>query len=100
MPEYAGDKSLAWISFKTIDLMSCLEAAELFPPEMGTAIQESALALIGSGYVYPFASYYLARKGILPLLPNSVAAAYIRQTSPFDTQSSVWALLSSAKPEN
>jgi len=90
-PEYTGDRIKAWISFRTIDLLSSLAAIEALPGFWKENVISSALYLTRKGLVYPFASYELARRGYWISLEPNVASYYARVSSPWEIQSAVWA---------
>lgn len=92
-PEYPGDKSQAWISFRTIDVMSVLSALSFMPELDADAIRMSARALIASGAIYPFAMRQLLESGLDCLLEENVAHAYSRAGFPGESANSVWALI-------
>lgn len=91
-PAYAGDHILAWISFRTIDLVSVLAALDFMPELDRTAVLGSAAGLVARGGVYPFAAGALARHKRYPVFAPEVAVRYSRSGPPSDIASSVWAL--------
>ncbi|MFC7407833.1 hypothetical protein [Hydrogenophaga atypica] len=90
-PSYVGDKSLAWISFRTIDLTSVL-AARGYVAEVGDGFEVSARDLIMRGEVYPFAARSLAGDGTRPGYRSSVAHKYARSGAPWEIANVPWAL--------
>jgi hypothetical protein len=91
-PEYPGDKGLAWISFRTIDLFGVLSARFFMSSLQHQSLLDSASALVADGLVYPFAAGALARHGRFPLFEADVAARYARSGAPSDLSSAVWVL--------
>lgn len=91
-PEYAGDRSAAWISFRTIDLMSVLAGLDFMPELDATKLRESARRKIQGGEVYPFAARALADAGMKPGLTRAVAIKYARAGSPWEFANQPWAL--------
>ncbi|WP_156390423.1 hypothetical protein [Rhizobium sp. Root1203] len=90
-PEYTGDKSRAWISFKTIDTMSLLGSIDALPVSVRGNVLASAAHLIQLGRLYPFAAYELQRRGYKVNLDRDVALDYSRVSSPWELQNAVWA---------
>lgn len=90
-PDYVGDEIRAWISFRTIDIMSVLASLDTLPPSWRENVIMSALHLTHVGLVYPFASYELARRGYTVTLERDVALFYARVSSAWELQSAVWA---------
>jgi hypothetical protein len=91
-PEYPGDKGLAWISFRTIDVFGVLSAHSFMPSLQRGSLLDSAAALVAGGGVYPFAAGALARHDRFPLFEPDVAARYARSAAPSDLPSAIWAL--------
>ena len=91
MPEYAGDHIAAWISFRSIDVMSSLAAASHFGAAVQSNLQKSAAALIARGKLYPFVAYELKRAGLDVELPDAIIRRYIRVSSPWEIQNAAWA---------
>ena len=92
MPAYAGDKSLAWISFRTIDLMSVLSSLDFMPEINADSVIESAEACVRRGVVFPFAARELIEAGIEPRLRLSIATQYARSGAPWELANQVWSL--------
>jgi hypothetical protein len=91
-PSYVGDKSGAWISFRTIDLMSVL-AARGYVAEVGhEGFALSASDLISRGEVYPFAARSLDFKGARPGYLSTVAHRYARSGAPWEIANVPWVL--------
>ncbi len=93
-PAYPGDRLDAFISFKSIDVMSVL-SAERFSglatrPELIAGIRD----LVANGSVYPFVSASFVSRGYLPELQPNIGLRYARMTAPWEMQNAVWALLS------
>jgi hypothetical protein len=92
-PEYPGDHIKAWISFRSIDVMSNLAASELLPAWVKGNLVTSAAHLVATGKLYPFVNYELSRLGAPPVLNRDVALRYARINSPWELQSAAWAYL-------
>jgi hypothetical protein len=92
MPDYTGDKSLAWISFRTIDLMSVLSGLDFIPEINATKLLTSAEERVQRGEVYPFASRSLLERGLKPRLNVFVAQKYARSGAPWEFSNQPWAL--------
>lgn len=90
-PSYVGDKSPAWISFRTIDLTSVL-AARGYVAEVAHGFEASARDLIMRGEVYPFAARSLAMDGTRPGYRFSVAHKYARSGAPWEIANVPWVL--------
>ena len=90
-PAYPGDKGSAWISFRSIDVMSALAAAEQLPDRIAGRLYASAARLVEHGLVYPFVSYELQRAGFHALPDEKVARRYARISSPWEVQNAAWA---------
>ena len=93
MPEFAGDKIKAWISFRSIDAMSALAASAHLPAMRRSRILDSATTLVAHGKLYPFVAYELARQGAVVRLSPTVARQYARVSSPWEIQNAAWAAL-------
>lgn len=90
-PNYVGDHGKAWISFKSIDVMSALSAADGLDPAVRSALVNSATHLIQKGELYPFVSQELRRFDLLPQLDQSVARRYVRVSSAWEVSNAAWA---------
>ena len=91
-PDYVGDKSLAWISFRTIDLMSVLSGVDFLPDLDRGKLVTTAMARVENGEVYPFAARSLHDMGNSPGLMESVAHTYARSGAPWELSNQPWAL--------
>ncbi|HQZ06113.1 MAG TPA: hypothetical protein PLJ46_09585, partial [Burkholderiaceae bacterium] len=91
-PAYVGDKSIAWISFRTIDLMSVMASLDFMPNLDGEALKGSALDRLRDGDIYPFATRSLLDAGAQPGLNERVVHRYARTGAPWDISNQVWAL--------
>ena len=90
---YPGDKSKAFISFRSIDAMAVLAAETHSSRAASPRLVESMHRLVTLGHVYPFVAASFTKNGYRPALEARVARNYARLTSPWDLQSAVWALL-------
>ena len=97
MPKYSGDRGLAWISFRTIDLMSVLSALDFMTVTDRESLLDSAFNTVKEGGVYPFASRSLIALGKIPQVRMSVLERYFRATSPWELSNTPWALAMSVK---
>lgn len=88
---YAGDKSVAFVSFRTIDVMSVLKAERVSSRAANPKLVDSIATLVSDGLVYPFAAQSFARKGIYPRLKPAVALQFIRMSAAWDLRNAVWA---------
>ncbi|ACV33447.1 hypothetical protein [Accumulibacter sp.] len=91
-PSYVGDKSAAWISFRTIDLMSVLGARGYVAEAGGEGFAVSARDLIMRGEVYPFAARSLDMDGARAGYHSTVAHKYARSGAPWEIANVPWAL--------
>ncbi len=98
-PTYVGDKSEAWISFRSIDTMALIAASEHLDIPVRERLIASATNLVREGKVYPFASYELMRQSHYVLPERRVALAYGRTSAPWELQSAVWAITALAHEE-
>jgi len=92
MPAYAGDKVPAWISFRTIDLMSILAASDFIKTLDREKLLDSAQRLVEDGKVYPFAALELIRRGRAPAIDLTALQRYARAGVPSELASNVWAV--------
>ncbi len=92
-PAYVGDKSVAFISFRSIDLMSTMAAHRLSFLASEQTLRESMERAVARGHVYPFVAASFVEDGYRPALDIGVALHYARQTAPWELQSAVWAAL-------
>ncbi len=91
-PAYGGDKSAAWISFRTIDLTSILAARGYVAEAGGEGFLASARELVTRGDVYPFAARSLDKDGARPGYRTTVANRYARSGAPWEIANVPWAL--------
>lgn len=91
-PDYPGDKSLAWISFRTIDFMSILSSLDFIRDIDSDKLLRSAADRVKLGEVYPFASRSLVDRGLKPQLNVMIAHKYARSGSPWELSNQSWAL--------
>ncbi|MEZ5482021.1 MAG: hypothetical protein R3E73_07505 [Porticoccaceae bacterium] len=91
-PEFSGDYLKAWISFRSIDVMASLQAKRFDNDATKVKLESSALSLLKHGRVYPFVAFELSRSGVPLFMKKDVALRYSRISSPWELQSSVWAL--------
>lgn len=98
-PSYSGDHGLAWISFRTIDVMAVISAIPYVPDLNPTAVLDSASSLLHHGDIYPFAATALLRHNRYPLYAPEVAFRYSRSGSPSDIANSIWAIARSMEKE-
>lgn len=90
-PEYPGDRIKAWISFRSIDAMAALAAAEALTPEETDRLVYSASNLVRNGLLYPFVSYELMESGVFPSILRRISEGYARVSSPWEIRNAVWA---------
>lgn len=93
MPSYKGDHIKAWISFRTIDVMSCLAISENLDVFTRSNIIKSSAYLMATGKIYPFAGSELIRNGVQPFLQKNVVKDYIRVSSPWEFSNAPWAYM-------
>ena len=93
MKSYAGDRSNAWISFRTIDSMAILSGGKDIPGLVTDNLIKSILALTNKGLLYPFIIEELIPYNKIPSLDKKICNEYIRITAPWEIQNSVWAYL-------
>lgn len=92
-PQYEGDKGKAWISFRSIDVMSNLAGSKAFGSEINMGLLTSASHLVASGEIYPFVNYELVKALQPAVLNRRVAKRYARINSPWDLQNAAWSYL-------
>ncbi len=92
MPSYVGDTTPAWISFRTIDVMSMLAASEVVDGLDKKKLVDSAAGLVERGEIYPFAALELIRAGHAPTFQISTLQRYARALAPSDLANTPWAL--------
>lgn len=103
MPSYGGDTTPAWISFRTIDVMSILAASDVVDGLDKKKLVESAAGLVERGEIYPFAALGLIRAGHAPAFQLSTLQRYARALAPSDLANTPWALArlpAEAEPED
>jgi hypothetical protein len=93
MKSYAGDKSVAFISFRSIDSMSTLAAERASWRASSQSLVESIHRAVAKGHVYPFVASSFVDRGYRPALEPAVSLGYLRMTAPWELQGAVWALL-------
>lgn len=96
MPAYPGDKLIAWISFRSIDVMSVLGAKEHVAMAAEPDLRRNIGELAARGLVYPFVAAGLLKQEGIPLMHWTPALSHARLNAPSDLQSGVWAILSLA----
>lgn len=90
-PTYDGDRIKAWISFRSIDAMAALSAADRLGPRTRRALLDSAQALVERGRLYPFVAYELMRRGRDVDLAPQIAHVYARVSAPWELSNAPWA---------
>lgn len=93
-PNFPGDRLIAWISFRSIDVMATLSAVATYSPTRRSALKKSIAGLVSSGLVFPFVSASYVKRKAIPHLKPTVAKTFARMTGPTDLQSSIWAYFS------
>lgn len=88
---YAGDKLVAWISFRSIDAMSLMAGRNHLPVAATSRLRSSIADLVSRGLIYPFVGASFAKYESIPLTHGAAALSYARMTAPSDLQNSVWA---------
>jgi hypothetical protein len=96
-PDYPGDRLTAWISFRSIDVMSVLAASPHLARAREPALRNSIAALVHAGLVYPFVAASFDSMESLPLPNRAAAVSYGRMTAPSDLQSAVYAYYTLAR---
>jgi hypothetical protein len=91
MPAYPGDKLTAWISFRSIDVMSALAARPHIAAAESRAFKDSVARLVNAGLLFPFVAAAFDVDRGLPLPNYTAALSYARMNAPSDLQSSVYA---------
>ncbi|HRN87731.1 MAG TPA: hypothetical protein PK271_03940 [Hyphomicrobium sp.] len=99
-PSYPGDHGTAWISFRSIDVMSVLAAADHLSEQVTERLYASAARLVERGQVYPFVAYELQRAGRKALPDTAVSRRYTRISSPWEVQNAAWAYASLLSDRN
>lgn len=89
---YPGDRLMAWISFRTIDVFGVLAALEFLPDLPRHRILDSAAQLVREGLVYPCVAGPLMRYGRVPGWSAETAARFSRAVSPWELANSPWVL--------
>lgn len=92
MPEYVGDHGLAWISFRTIDLMSVMSAIYSLPEASQVLLKKTASDRIRRGEVYPFAARSIIEHEQTPSFKLAALYPYFRAEAPWALSNNVWAL--------
>lgn len=93
MKSYPGDHGLAWISFRTIDLMSVLSALDFVSGLDNKKLLDSGQDAVKYGDVYPFAARSLLAAGRAPQIQIPVLERYYRITAPWEIANVPWALV-------
>lgn len=93
MPSYPGDHIKAWISFRSIDVMSALASLDALPRWTQENLISSAQALLRDGHVYPFVNQALVQKGHQPIVNPVDALKYSRAGASWELQNTAWSLL-------
>ncbi len=96
-PDYPGDRLTAWMSFRSIDVMSVLAASPHLARARELALRNSIAALVHAGLVYPFVAAGFDSTEQLPLPNRAAALAYGRMTAPSDLQNAVYAYYTLAR---
>jgi hypothetical protein len=91
-PEYPGDHGLAWISFRTIDLMSVMSALDYLSAVDKEQLKKTGADRVLEGDVYPFAARSLLEHGEIPVFKLTALQPYLRSEAPWALSNSVWAL--------
>jgi len=94
--KYVGDKIVSWISFRTIDAISVLSLygkTNTIDKKYISMIRK----LITKGYLYPYASSSMVKLNSIPLLDPITTSTYLRFSSPWGFDNSVWSYLNFIK---
>ena len=92
-PSYLGDKGLAWISFRSIDVMAVLSTLEELPQLEGPAFLRYVVRAVSRGKLFPFVAESLLLQDVSPDINPAIANRYLRLCAPQELQSCVWAYL-------
>lgn len=87
---------LAWISFRTIEVMSVISAVESIPGLNNKRMVESAIDTVKFGNVFPFAVRSLLAAGKAPQIQVTVLERYYRAAALWEISNSPWALVMGA----
>jgi hypothetical protein len=98
-PAYSGDKSVAWISFRSIDAMTLLRASRAFPGVVPSGVEQYVVAAVNAGKLYPFVLEALTDQSQLPGVNPAIGSAYLRLAAPQDLQNCAWAYLYCPLPQ-
>ena len=92
IPAYKGNKSLAWISFRTIDVMSVLAALPYCNSLNEKKLLESTFDLVKNGEIYPFAARSVLEHGKNIAFNHDTVSYYRRAVVPYELSNSIWVL--------
>lgn len=90
-PDFAGLQYIAHVSYRTIDMMALLSAAQVFPELLPAGMLDYLERAVTEGGLYPFLIEDLERHGRRPALPAHLAVAYLRPDSAAGFQSAAFA---------
>lgn len=93
-PDYSGHTGLADISYRVIDVMAILSVGQISADVLPDGFVAFAKKAVEENGVFPFATEELLNFGAYPALSPELATLYVRVKSPWELQSSTWALLS------
>ncbi len=93
---YVGDKGDGWISFRSIDAIAMISLFKK-KQELRERYLKDIVGYTGKGEVYPFVSKALGAFNLRPLLGRNVVSEYIRFSTPWEFDNSVWSYLSFVK---
>lgn len=96
LPEYGGDLITAWISFRSIDIMSLLSHGRDLPEHVRHNLIASAQGLLADGKLYPFVNYALREHDDDVVLNPVATMIYARAASSWEFQNMAWAHLALA----
>jgi len=91
MPAYSGDHGTAWISFKSIDVMSLLIALEYLPEPLRASLPAYAIRAINAGKLFPFVARYIPYSSVRASIDSDALLSYIRLNAPQQLANCVWA---------
>jgi hypothetical protein len=97
-PTYAGYRSEAHISYRSLDAMAVLRLAAADSSAVPAALVAHLRTLTAEGALLPWVNAELARSGAPVTLSSDAAYRHARSAGPWEIESQVWALERLASP--
>ncbi|MGH1397208.1 MAG: hypothetical protein ACRAVC_24700, partial [Trichormus sp.] len=90
-PQYDGDKSIAHISYRTIDAMAVLTVGRVFPQLVTDEVLDYFTKAVENDGLYLFTMQELLHYGKQAKISEALAYRYLRMDSAWNLENTIWA---------